>query len=94
MFSKLFASAYRKPFTSLSEKEILALAISSEEDDERIYLNYADGLRDEYPATAKIFEKMADEEHSHRDRLINIFEKRFGKMIPLIRREHVSGFYD
>lgn len=94
MFSKLFASAYRKPFNSLSEKEILALAISSEEDDERIYLNYADGLREEFPATAMIFEKMADEEHSHRDRLINLFEKRFGKLIPLIRREHVSGFYD
>ncbi len=94
MFSKLFPYSYRKPFSSLSEKEILALAISSEEDDERIYLNYADGLKEDFPDTAKIFEKMAEEEHRHRDRLINLFEKRFGKHIPLVRREHVSGFYE
>ena len=79
MFSKLFASSYQKPFSSLSEMEILALAISSEEDDERIYLNYADGLRDEFPATAKIFEKMADEEHSHRDRLIRFLKNALAK---------------
>lgn len=94
MFSQLFPYSYRKPFSSLSEKEILALAISSEEDDERIYLNYADGLKEDFPDTAKIFEKMAEEEHRHRDRLITLFEKRFGKHIPLVRREHVSGFYE
>lgn len=94
MFSHFFSFSSRRPFSSLSEKEILALAISSEEDDERIYLNYAEGLRHDFPDTAKIFEKMAEEENRHRDRLINLFEKRFGKLIPLIRREHVSGFYD
>lgn len=89
-----FFSTSRRPFSSLSEKEILALAISAEEDDEQIYLNYADGLRAEFPDTAKIFEKMADEESRHRQRLIGIFRKRFGEHIPLIRREHVRGFYE
>lgn len=84
----------RRSFSSLSEKEILALAISSEEDDEQIYLNYADGIREEFPDTAKIFEKMAEEESAHRRRLIEMFRKRFGEHIPLIRREHVRGFYN
>lgn len=84
----------RRDFNSLSEQEILALAISSEEDDARIYLSYADGLRDEYPGSAKIFEEMADEEHGHRDRLIALHKKRFGDRIPLIRRDHVKGYYE
>lgn len=93
MFRQLFSNITRTPFSTLSDKEILALAISSEEDDERIYLNYADGLRADFPDSAMIFEKMAEEESRHRDQLINVFVKRFGKTIPLIRREHVSGFY-
>lgn len=93
MLSRFFSSG-RRPFSSLSEKEILALAISAEEDDEQIYLNYAEGLRDDFPDTAKIFEKMAEEESRHRHRLIAMFRKRFGEHIPLIRREHVQGFYD
>ncbi|GGA96241.1 membrane protein [Brucella endophytica] len=93
MLSRFFRTG-RRPFSSLSEQEILALAISSEEDDGRIYLSYADGLKDEFPQTAKIFEEMAAEENTHRERLIEIYRKRFGERIPLIRREHVSGYYE
>ncbi|RMD47840.1 MAG: rubrerythrin family protein [Alphaproteobacteria bacterium] len=83
----------RKRFDDLSEKEILALAISSEEDDAAIYRTYAERLRQDYPATARMFEAMAEEEDRHRQRLIEDFRRRFGDHIPLIRREHVSGFY-
>ncbi|KXF76188.1 rubrerythrin family protein [Paramesorhizobium deserti] len=93
MFSRFFRAG-RRPFDSLSEQEILALAISSEEDDGRIYLAYADGLKDEFPQTAQIFEEMAAEESTHRERLIEMHRKRFGDRIPLIRREHVSGYYE
>jgi rubrerythrin len=93
MFSALFASS-RRAFDSLSEQEILALAISSEEDDARIYLSYADGLRENYPQSAQIFEAMAEEEHNHRSRLIDLYRLRFGETIPLIRREHVRGYYE
>ncbi len=84
---------FRRRFSDLSEKEILALAISSEEDDARIYRTYADRLREQYPASAAIFEKMAREEDEHRRQLIELFRNRFGDTIPLIRREHVAGFY-
>ncbi|MGU3576894.1 iron exporter MbfA [Brucellaceae bacterium C25G] len=93
MFSRFLRSS-RRSFSSLSEQEILALAISSEEDDARIYLAYADGLREEYPQSAKIFEEMAEEENGHRISLIEQHRLRFGEHIPLIRREHVSGYYD
>lgn len=83
----------RKRFSDLSEQEILALAISSEEDDARIYRQYAERLRQEFPASAKIFDGMAEEEDGHRARLIDLHKKRFGDVIPLIRREHVSGYY-
>lgn len=84
----------RRPFSSLSEQEILALAISSEEDDARIYLAYADHLRGDYPQSAKVFEEMAAEEGEHRARLIAQHKARFGERIPLIRREHVRGYYE
>lgn len=84
----------RRRFKSLSEQEILALAISSEEDDGRIYRAYAAGLQAEYPASARVFEEMADEEDEHRQRLIELHRTRFGENIPLIRREHVSGYYE
>src|SRR5690606_8657403 len=84
----------RRPFDSLSEQEMLALAISSEEDDARIYRAYADGLRDDFPQSAKIFDGMADEEDGHRASLIDLHRRRFGDRIPLIRREHVRGFYE
>ncbi len=83
----------KRRFTDLSEQEILALAISAEEDDARIYLTYAQHLRAEFPQSAKIFEGMAEEEETHRQRLIDLHRQRFGEVIPLIRREHVAGFY-
>lgn len=85
--------ASRRRFKDLSEQEILALAISSEEDDARIYRSYAERLRVDFPDSAKIFDAMAEEEDGHRQRLIDLHKKRFGDVIPLIRREHVSGFY-
>jgi hypothetical protein len=85
--------ASRRRFSDLSEAEILALAISSEEDDARIYATYAEQLRHAYPSTAEMFDAMAAEEDGHRRLLIDTYERRFGKVIPLIRREHVAGFY-
>ncbi len=83
----------RRRFSDLTEQEVLALAISSEEDDARIYRSYAEMLRDDYPETAKIFDGMAVEEDGHRAALIDLHKTRFGEVIPLIRREHVAGFY-
>jgi rubrerythrin len=84
----------RKRFKDLSEQEIIALAISSEEDDAQIYRSYGDRLRTDYPASAKIFDGMAAEEDQHRARLIDLHQRRFGPTIPLIRREHVAGYYN
>jgi rubrerythrin len=81
-----------KKFKDLSEKEILAIAIAAEEEDGRIYGEFADALRDEYPSTADMFEEMRQEEVGHRDRLFAMFRQRFGDHIPLIRRENVKGF--
>ncbi|WP_127107579.1 iron exporter MbfA [Pararhodobacter zhoushanensis] len=83
----------RRRFRDLSEQEILALAISSEEDDARIYRTYAERLRVEYPASAAVFDGMAEEEDRHRQRLIALHRIRFGDVIPLLRREHVAGYY-
>ncbi|MCW1933610.1 iron exporter MbfA [Pararhodobacter zhoushanensis] len=83
----------RRRFRDLSEQEILALAISSEEDDARIYRTYAERLRTEYPASAAVFDGMAEEEDRHRQRLIALHRIRFGDVIPLLRREHVAGYY-
>ena len=83
----------RRAFSSLSEQEILALAISSEEEDSRIYATYAERLRAAFPQTAAMFDAMAAEEDTHRRRLIEIHRRRFGETIPLVRREHVAGFY-
>ncbi len=93
MLSRIFRVG-RRPFSSLSEQEILALAISSEEDDARIYRAYAEGLREDFPNSAKIFDGMAEEEDTHRRRLIELHRKRFGETIPLIRRDHVRGYYE
>ena len=79
-------------FDSLSEREILALAISLEEEDERVYADYAEGLRQDFPATAAVFDGMRAEESGHRRRLIELYQKRFGEHIPLIRRQDVKGF--
>lgn len=90
----LSLSAGKRSFDSLSEQEILGLAISSEEDDARIYLTYADQLRATAPQSAKVFEDMAEVENTHRNMLIEKHREHFGERIPLIRREHVRGFYD
>jgi len=81
-----------RTFDSLSEREILALAISLEEEDERIYTDFADGLRQDFPASAAVFDGMRDEEAGHRRRLIELFREKFGDHIPLIRRHDVRGF--
>jgi rubrerythrin len=81
-----------RSFKSLSEREILALAITLEEEDERIYADYAEGLRKDYPGTAAVFEGMRQDESGHRRRLIELFQAKFGEHIPLIRRHDVSGF--
>jgi rubrerythrin len=81
-----------RDFSELTEREILALAISSEEEDGRIYLDFAEGLRADYPATAKIFQEMAAQEGEHRRRLIDLYREKFGEHIPLVRRQDVRGF--
>src|SRR3954467_4699607 len=83
-----------RDFSDLSEKELLALAISLEEEDSRIYDDFAEGLREQYPASAKLFHVMAEEENGHRPRLIELSRQRFGKHIPLIRRQDVRGFVE
>jgi len=93
MLSRVFGFG-RRSFSSLSEQEILALAISSEEDDARIYRSYAEGLEQDFPQSAKLFEEMAAEEDGHRAALIELHRKRFGERIPLLRREHVKGYYE
>lgn len=79
-------------FRDLSESEILALAITLEEEDGRIYGDFADGLRETYPASAAMFDEMQKEESDHRARLIDLFRQRFGDHIPLVRRHDVKGF--
>ena len=81
-----------RKFKDLSEREILALAISLEEEDGRVYADFVDGLRETYPATAKLFDDMREEESGHRAVLIETYRERIGEHIPLIRREDVKGF--
>ncbi len=89
----LSALSFRRRFSDLTEQEVLALAIASEEDDARIYRSFAERLRSDFPASAAVFDGMAVEEDGHRQRLIDLHRSRFGEVIPLIRREHVAGFY-
>lgn len=81
-----------RSFESLNEREILALAISLEEEDERIYADFAEGLRQDFPASAAVFEGMREEEQGHRHRLLELYRSKFGEHIPLIRRQDVRGF--
>src|SRR5947207_3367859 len=81
-----------RTFESLSEREILALAIFLEEEDERIYADFAEGLRQDFPASAALFEGMRQEEATHRRRLFELYRSKFGEHIPLIRRQDVKGF--
>ncbi len=84
----------RKDFSDLSERELLALAISLEEEDARIYDEFAEGLRETFPDTAQMFNGMADEESQHRHRLLTLYREKFGERIPLIRRQDVRGFVE
>ena len=79
-------------FDELSEKEIMALAIGNEEEDGRIYADFAEGLRADFPASAKVFSEMAVEEGEHRRRLLDLYREKFGEHIPLIRRQDIRGF--
>src|SRR6266700_1555908 len=81
-----------KDFHSLSEREIVALAASLEEEDERVYSDFAEGLRQDFPASAAVFDGLRDEEAGHRRRLIELYRTKFGEHIPLIRRQDVRGF--
>ena len=81
-----------KRFRDLTEQEILALAITNEEEDSRIYRGFAEGLRAQYPASAKVFEEMAEEEVRHRSMLFDLYREKFGEYLPLIRRHDVRGF--
>ncbi|MDB9870333.1 rubrerythrin family protein [Alphaproteobacteria bacterium] len=86
-------SINKKHYYNLSDIEILALAISSEEEDARIYQYYASLFIKDFPETASMFQEMSDEENVHRRQLIDLFKNKFGNNIPLIKREHVQGFY-
>src|SRR5246127_1258444 len=81
-----------KRFAELTEQEILALAITNEDEDSRIYRGFAEGLREKYPASAKVFDEMADEEVRHRTMLFDLYRSKFGEYLPLIRRQDVKGF--
>ncbi|WP_421693949.1 iron exporter MbfA [Aestuariivirga sp.] len=81
-----------KSFSDLTEQELLALAISSEDDDARSYAGFAHALMDTYPASAKVFIEMAEEEHEHRRWLTDLYQRKFGDFIPLIRRSDIQGF--
>ncbi len=81
-----------KKFADLTEREVLAVAISSEEEDSRIYMSFAEDLAERYPDSAKIFEEMAEEEKGHRHRLLEMYQQRFGEHLPPIRRGNVKGF--
>jgi Uncharacterized conserved protein len=81
-----------RSFADLGPREILALAIGLEEEHGRIYAEYANGLGDDYPASGKVFSRMAEEENEHRRWLIDLYRQKFGEHIPLIRREDIRGF--
>jgi erythrin-vacuolar iron transport family protein len=81
-----------KKFSELTEQEVLALAITNEEEDSRIYRGFAEGLREQFPSSAKVFDEMADEEVVHRTKLFDLYRGKFGDYLPLVRRQDVSGF--
>jgi erythrin-vacuolar iron transport family protein len=81
-----------KNFADLTEREVLAVAISSEEEDSRIYMSFAEDLAERYPDSARLFEQMAEEEKGHRHMLLQMYEQRFGPNLPPIRRANVKGF--
>src|SRR5262245_25514663 len=83
-----------KDLSELTEQELLALAISLEEEDIRTYADLAEGMRESYPGTARMFSAMSEEEDGHRHRLLDLYRAKFGDHIPLIRRQDVRGFVE
>lgn len=83
---------FKRDFSTLSEKEILALAIQNEEEDGRIYVDLAESIKDQFPDSAKSLQEMSEEENEHRRMLLDLFQERFGKHIPLVRRGDIKGF--
>jgi erythrin-vacuolar iron transport family protein len=81
-----------RTFESLTEREVLALAITLEEEDSRVYADFAEGLKEHYPGSAEVFEGMRKEEIGHRERLFHLYRQKFGEHIPLLRREDIKGF--
>ena len=81
-----------KRFSDLTEQEVLALAITNEDEDSRIYRGFAEGLREQFPSSAEVFDEMAEEEVTHRTMLFDLYRQKFGDYLPLIRRQDVSGF--
>jgi rubrerythrin len=81
-----------KQFSDLTEQEVLALAITNEEEDSRIYRGFAEGLRAQFPSSAKVFDEMAEEEVHHRTMLFDLYKQKFGEYLPLFRRQDVTGF--
>ena len=80
-----------RTFESLTEQEVLALAIALEEEDERVYSDFVENFRKDFPATAAMFDGMREEESTHRRKLIELYRSKFGEHIPLIRRGDVKG---
>ncbi|MFI5357422.1 MAG: iron exporter MbfA [Opitutales bacterium] len=79
-------------FHDLTEEQLLAVAITAEEEDARIYREFAEKLQAQFPASTELFRTMAEEESEHRHRLIELHRQKFGEHIPLIRRQDVKGF--
>jgi rubrerythrin len=94
MWPQIKSSRIIKNFKELSEREILALAISLEEEDERVYADFFVGLRQDYAGSAAVFDSMRKEESEHRRRLIELYRAKFGEHLPLIRRQDVRGFVE
>jgi erythrin-vacuolar iron transport family protein len=92
MVAMSFAAGAQRSLSDLTDREVLALAIQSEEEDGRIYREFAEGLKERYPASAQVFMDMAEAESGHRRMLLDLFQQRFGDHIPLVRREDVKGF--
>lgn len=92
MMTMAFAGGSRRSLSDLTDREVLALAIQSEEEDGRVYRDFAEGMKDSFPASARVFMDMAAEENGHRRALLDLFRERFGDHIPLVRREDVKGF--
>src|ERR1700744_3898138 len=81
-----------KSFTDLTEREVLALAITLEEEDGRTYGDIAEALQPTSPNTAEIFRGMMKEEAEHRRKLTDLYRQRFGEHITMIRPQDVKGF--